>query len=126
MSEPIHVAVVRKVKPGCEAQFEGALHDFVQRSLTLPGQIGVHIIRPAPGSDSREYGILRGFANREALAAFRTSPEYLQWNQYAQRLTENGARTEELSGLEKPVYPARPAVARIATMENGDGHLCCR
>ena len=112
MSEPIHVAVVRKVKPGCEAQFEGALHDFVQRSLALPGQIGVHIIRPAPGSDSREYGILRGFANREALAAFRTSPEYLEWDRYAQRLTENGARTEELSGLESwftpPGQPLRP------------------
>jgi uncharacterized protein len=42
MNEPIHVAIVRTVKPGCEAAFEQALHDFVQRSLSLSGQMGVH------------------------------------------------------------------------------------
>jgi antibiotic biosynthesis monooxygenase (ABM) superfamily enzyme len=112
MNEPIHVAVVRRVKPGCEAAFEKALHDFVQRSLRLPGQIGVHIIRPAPGSECREYGIIRGFANREALKAFRTSPEYLAWNQFALELTEGSGRAEELSGLESwftlPGQPLRP------------------
>jgi antibiotic biosynthesis monooxygenase (ABM) superfamily enzyme len=112
MNEPIHVAVVRRVKPGCEAAFEKALHDFVQRSLTLPGQIGVHIIRPAPGTDSREYGIIRGFANREALTTFRTSPEYLEWNQFALELTEGSGRAEELCGLESwftlPGQPLRP------------------
>ena len=97
MNEPIHVAVVRTVKPGCEAAFEAALHDFVQRSLTLPGQTGVHIIRPAPGSDSREYGIIRGFANRDALAAFRTSPEYLEWNQFALGLTEGSGRSRNFA-----------------------------
>lgn len=112
MSEPIHVAVVRKVKPGFEPMFEKALHDFVQHSLTLPGQIGVHIIRPAPGTDSREYGILRGFANREALTAFRTSPEYQKWRHLVEGLTEGSERTEELSGLESwftlPGQPLRP------------------
>ena len=100
MNEPIHVAVVRTVKPGCEADFEQALHGFVRRSLTLPGQTGVHIIRPAPGSGSREYGIIRGFANREAVTAFRTSPEYLDWNQFALGLTEGSGRVQELCGLE--------------------------
>jgi antibiotic biosynthesis monooxygenase (ABM) superfamily enzyme len=112
MNAPIHVAVVRRVKPGCETAFEKALHDFVQRSLKLPGQMGVHIIRPVPGSDSREYGIIRAFANREALTAFRTSPEYLEWNQFALDLTEGSGRTDELGGLESwftlPGQPLRP------------------
>lgn len=112
MNEPIHVAIVRTVKPGCEAAFEQALHDFVQRSLTLPGQTGVHVIRPAPGTSSREYGIIRGFANRDALAAFRTSPEYLEWNQFALGLTEGSGKVEELCGLESwftlPGQPLRP------------------
>lgn len=112
MNEPIHVAVVRRVKPGCEAAFEKALHDFVQHSLRLPGQVGVHIIRPAPGSEGREYGIIRGFANREALEVFRTSPEYLEWNEFAMELTEGGGRAEELCGLESwftlPGQPLRP------------------
>jgi hypothetical protein len=76
------------------------LHDFVQRSLSLPGQHGVHIMRPAPGSSSREYGIIRKFANRGALTVFHESPEYLAWTQDVLDLTEGNARTEELTGLE--------------------------
>lgn len=98
--EAITVSIKRTAKPGCEAAFERALHEFVQRSLVLPGQMGVHIMRPAPGSGSREYGIVRKFDNREALAAFRTSPEYLEWNQTALDLTEGEGRVEELIGLE--------------------------
>ncbi|MFO1499393.1 MAG: antibiotic biosynthesis monooxygenase [Verrucomicrobiota bacterium] len=94
------VSITRTVKPGREAEFERALHAFVQGSLALPGQQGVHIMRPAPGSGSREYGIIRKFADPEALAAFRTSPEYLGWNELAQELTEGSGRVEELSGLE--------------------------
>jgi antibiotic biosynthesis monooxygenase (ABM) superfamily enzyme len=98
--DSITVCITRTVKPGCEAAFERTLHDFVQRSLTLPGQMGVHIMRPAPGSGSREYGIIRKFASREALEEFRMSPEYLEWNQIALELTEGVGRVEELTGLE--------------------------
>jgi antibiotic biosynthesis monooxygenase (ABM) superfamily enzyme len=102
MSQPeaITVCITRTVKPGCEADFERALHGFVQRSHPQPGQLGVHILRPAPGSGSREYGIIRKFTNRNALVEFRTSPEYLEWNQLAVELTEGAGRTEELCGLE--------------------------
>ena len=97
---PVTVSITRIVKPGCEADFERALHDFVQRSLALPGQHGVHIMRPAPGSGSREYGIVRKFTSREALASFRISAEYLAWSQLAAELTEGEVRAEELTGLE--------------------------
>jgi hypothetical protein len=99
-SSPITVCITRRVKPGAEAAFERALHDFVQRSLTLPGQLGVHIMRPAPGSESREYSIVRKFVDRQAVAAFRTSPEYLDWNQTALDLTEGNGKVHELTGLE--------------------------
>jgi hypothetical protein len=112
MNEPIHVAITRTVKPGSEAAFEQALHDFVQRSLTLAGQMGVYIIRPPPGSGSRQYGIIRKFADRSALDEFRMSPEYLEWNQMALDLTEGSGRVEELHGLESwftlPGQPLRP------------------
>lgn len=112
MNEPIQVAIVRTVKAGCERDFEQALHEFVGRSLALPGQLGVHIIRPAPGSDSRQYGIIRRFSDREAVAAFRASTEYVAWNEFATDLTEGPARTEELHGLESwftfPDQPLRP------------------
>jgi len=34
--KPINVSIARAVKPGCEAEFERALRDFAQRSLSLP------------------------------------------------------------------------------------------
>ena len=109
MNEPIQVAIVRTVKPGSEAAFERALHDFIQRTLPQPGQMGVHIIRPAPGSNSLQYGIIRKFAGRKALAEFRTSPEYLEWNQTVLDLTEGGSHVEELCGLESWfTLPGRP------------------
>jgi antibiotic biosynthesis monooxygenase (ABM) superfamily enzyme len=112
MNEPIQVAIVRTVRPGCETAFEQALHDFVQRTLPQTGQMGVHIIRPAPGSPSLQYGIIRKFTDREALAAFRTSPEYLAWNQTVLDLTEGRGCVEELCGLESwftlPGQPLRP------------------
>ena len=111
-SDAITVCITRTVKPGCEEVFEQALRAFVQRSLAQPGQMGVHIIRPAPGSGSREYGIIRKFANRESLEAFRTSPEYQEWNRVAPELTEVDVHTEELAGLESwftlPGTPMRP------------------
>ena len=67
---------------------------------------------PRRAPSSREYGIIRGFANRDALAAFRTSPEYLEWNQFALGLTEGSGKVEELCGLESwftlPGQPLRP------------------
>src|SRR5277367_7140928 len=122
MNDPIHIAITRTVKPGFEAAFEQALHDFVQRSLTLPGQMVVHIIRPARGSDSHVYGIIRKFSNRDALTAFRTSPEYLEWNQFALGLTEGSGHVEELFGLEswftlpgQPLHPLPQWKMAIAT-----------
>ncbi len=105
-SGSVTVGITRTVRPGCEEAFERALHDFVDRSLALPGQMGVHVMRPAPGSGSREYGIIRKFADRDALVAFRTSPEYQEWNRLALDLTESDAHIiEELAGLESWFTP---------------------
>ncbi len=98
--EPVTVAITRVVKPGCEEAFERALHDFVQDSLHLPGQLGVHILRPAPGSGSREYGIMRRFADAEARDAFYRLPLFEEWKEKVAGLVEGEPRYERLSGLE--------------------------
>jgi uncharacterized protein len=112
MNQPIQVAIIRTVKPGCETEFEEALHDFVRQTLALPGQEGVNVIRPVPGTDSRQYGIIRKFASRDALTEFRSSPAYLKWSQFVVNLTEGDSRVEELNGLESwftlPGQPLRP------------------
>lgn len=96
----ITVSITRTVRAGSESAFEEALYDFVQRTLPQAGQLGVHILRPAPGSDSRDYGIVRAFAHRDALAAFRKSPEYHAWQEAVAGLTEGAPRVQLLNGLE--------------------------
>ena len=98
--EAVTVAVTRIVKAGCEEAFERALHDFVQDSLHLPGQLGVHILRPASGSGSREYGLLRRFENAEARDAFYRLPLFEEWKEKVAGLVEGEPRYERLSGLE--------------------------
>lgn len=97
---PVTVAVIRVVKPGCEETFERALHDFVQASLHLPGQLGVHILRPPPGSGSHEYGLLRRFESAEARDEFYRLPLFEEWKQKVAGLVEGEPRYERLSGLE--------------------------
>jgi antibiotic biosynthesis monooxygenase (ABM) superfamily enzyme len=104
-ADPITVWIVRTVKSGREPEFERAMHEFAKRSLELPGQLGIHVIRPATGSGSRDYRMVRKFASRAALQAFRDSQEYAQWNQHVHELTEGVARFEELTGLESWFTP---------------------
>ena len=73
---PIHVAVTRRVRPGCEAEFQQALREFFQTSFAHAGVWGASMLTPPPGSDSREYGILRTFANEAERDAFYASPMF--------------------------------------------------
>jgi antibiotic biosynthesis monooxygenase (ABM) superfamily enzyme len=97
---PIHVAIVRRVKPGREAEFQRALHDFVHASLAYDGVHGANVLMPAPGSASREFGILRSFATAAERDAFYASALFRQWDEVARGLTEGEAVHRELHGLE--------------------------
>jgi antibiotic biosynthesis monooxygenase (ABM) superfamily enzyme len=97
---PVTVAIIRKVKPGHEEEFERALHEFVGKSVDLPGQLGVHILRPSPGSGSREYGILRKFNSAQERDEFYKSTVYKEWKDRVASLVEGEPRYEQLSGLE--------------------------
>src|SRR5277367_2129760 len=105
MAGPVTVAVMRTVKEGQESAFEEALHAFVERSLSQTGQMGVHIIRPARGSLSRQYGIVRKFSSHETLVAYRESAEYRSRVQIAEAMTEGPVKVEELNGLESWFTP---------------------
>jgi antibiotic biosynthesis monooxygenase (ABM) superfamily enzyme len=99
-TEPVTVAIVRRVRPGCEAAFESALHEFIERSLHEPGQMGVYVLRPAPGVGSREYGILRRFDSAEARDAFYRSGLFAEWQKQAAPLSEGEPSYEHITGLE--------------------------
>ena len=51
---PIHIAITRRVRLGCEAEFQQALREFFQASFAHGGVLGATMIMPPPGSDSAE------------------------------------------------------------------------
>ena len=98
---PIHIAITRRVKPGCEAEFQQALREFFQISFAHSGVLGATMMVPPPGSDSREFGMLRTFANERELDDFYASPIFKTWEARCEPLTESNSWTRRpLHGLE--------------------------
>ncbi|HXC51487.1 MAG TPA: antibiotic biosynthesis monooxygenase [Candidatus Limnocylindrales bacterium] len=97
---PIHVAITRRVAPGREEEFQKGLREFFEKSFSAPGVLGAYMLVPPPGSDSREFGILRTFASAAERDAFYSSAMFLEWDRKAAGLTEGDARYRDLHGLE--------------------------
>jgi antibiotic biosynthesis monooxygenase (ABM) superfamily enzyme len=97
---PIHVAITRKVKPGCERAFEESLRELFKDSLAREGVLGVHLISPPQGSNTREYGVLRTFTNEHERDEFYGSDRFGQWQKQVATLTEGERTYRELHGLE--------------------------
>lgn len=100
MLMPIYVAITRRVKAGSEAEFQAALREFFQKSFAQNGVLGASMLTPPPGSNSREYGILRTFADENERDAFYASPLFKAWDEHAKTLTEGEPVHRQLHGLE--------------------------
>ena len=100
MEEPIHIAVVRRVRPGREAEFQQALREFIQESFAHGGVLGAGMFVPLPGSNSREYGVLRSFRNEQEREDFYKSPLFKAWQERVKTLTEGEPVYRKLHGLE--------------------------
>jgi len=100
MNEPIHVAITRRIKPGCEQEFQTALKEFFANSLAQTGVHGAAMLVPPPGSRSTEYGIIRSFASSAERDAFYASPLYLEWKKRVAPLSEGEPEMRDLHGLE--------------------------
>jgi len=99
-SQPVHVAITRRIKPGCEQEFQAALKEFFVKSLAQSGVHGAALIVPAPGSSSTEYGIIRSFASAAERDAFYASALYAEWKKRVAPLSDRQPETRELHGLE--------------------------
>lgn len=97
---PVHLAITRRVRLGCEADFQQALREFFGASFAHGGVLGVSMIVPPPGSDGREYGILRTFADATERDAFYSSSLFKAWDERVRPLTEGEPVQRELHGLE--------------------------
>src|SRR5258706_5794035 len=112
-AQPIHVAITRRIKPGCEQEFQTALREFFARSLAESGVHGAAMLVPPPGSASNEYGIIRSFASIADRDAFYASPLYREWRKRVAPLSNGEPGARELHGLEaffrhdsRPLPPA--------------------
>ena len=97
---PIHIAITRSVRPGCEAAFQQELREFFQASFAHHSVLGVTMILPPPGSDSREFGVIRTFTDAKARDEFYTSALFKNWEQKIQPLVEGDWTQRSLCGLE--------------------------
>jgi antibiotic biosynthesis monooxygenase (ABM) superfamily enzyme len=97
---PVHIAITRRVRPGREAEFQQGLREFLQSSFAHEGVWGASMLVPVPGSASREFGILRTFADETERDAFYKSPVFAAWEQRARTLTEGEPAYRQLHGLE--------------------------
>jgi antibiotic biosynthesis monooxygenase (ABM) superfamily enzyme len=100
MNEPIHIAITRRIKPGCEAEFQKLLQEFFKTSFAHIGVHGASMLVPPPGSSSPEFGILRTFANAQERDSFYDSPMFKTWEDRIKPLTEGEPVHRELTGLE--------------------------
>ena len=97
---PIHVAITRRARPGCEAEFREALRGFFQASFDHGGVLGASMLVPPPGSPSAEFGILRTFASERERDSFYASPLFQSWLEKSLPLAEGDWESRELTGLE--------------------------
>ena len=100
MDEPIHIAIMLRVRKSRVVEFQRALADFAHRSLAEPGARGVQTLYPPPGSASTDYGILRSFASASEREAFYGSPLFKTWLAEIEPMVEGKSSPRQLSGLE--------------------------
>lgn len=100
MNTPVHVAITRTVRPGCEEAFEEAIRSFFAESLRDKATLGAQLLRPLPGTSTRTYGILRSFANDDDRDAFYRSESFLRWQEAVKPLVEEDYSRRSLHGLE--------------------------
>lgn len=117
----LHIAITRRVRPGCEAEFQSALKEFFGTSFAHGDVLGASLIVPPPGSNSREYGVLRTFATATGSAHFYASPLFREWEERVRPLTEGEPVRRELHGLEAWFRGARtpPPRWKMATVTFG-------
>ncbi len=100
MDKSVHVAITRKIKPGCEE----AIRFFFAESLKNKDSLGAQLLRSVPGGDTDAYGILRSFADENARDAFYRSRRFMQWQEAGKFLVEEEYYRRHLHGLEAFFY----------------------
>lgn len=99
MTEPVTVVVTRRVRPGCEAQYEAWLQRLLAAAQSLPGYLGTAVQRPS-ATGRREYTSVFRFASVADLRAFEESELRQRALAEVAPLVEADAAWRTMTGLE--------------------------
>ncbi len=95
----VTVVISRRVKPGCEADFETFLTGVTGDCAQFPGYLGSSILRPA-SVDDPEYRVIFKFDQLHNLRCWERSEERQRWFAQAEALTVCPPTIQTLTGLE--------------------------
>jgi uncharacterized protein len=116
----VTVVISRKIKPGCEKQYDDWLRRYLMLEKNIPGYVGTTIITQA-GTDSAIRHIIHRFSDKASLDAWEKSDESVKQieeaNKYSTRYYEKATGLETwftLPDLKSIVAPPQWKMA-IAT-----------
>ncbi|MCT0207463.1 antibiotic biosynthesis monooxygenase [Synechococcus sp. CS-1332] len=116
---PTTVDVLQRIKPGCEAAFEGVLAELIEAAMACEGHLGVNVFRPSDPAHP-EYRIVFKFDRISKLKQWEESPIRLRLLNRARQFTEGTGQYSMLTGLETwftlPNRPGVPAPPRHKMM----------
>jgi antibiotic biosynthesis monooxygenase (ABM) superfamily enzyme len=105
-AEPVTVTVARVVRPDRRQAFERWAENVLGLASGYPGNLGVSLLRPGPGSS--EYHLVYRFEDDESLAAWERSSERRSALAHVEEMVDD-ARYARVDGLESFfTRPARP------------------
>ena len=105
-AEPVTVTVARVVRPDRREAFERWAENVLDVASRFPGNLGVSLLRPGPGSS--EYHLVYRFEDDESLAAWERSSERRSALAHVEEMVDD-ARYARVDGLESFfTRPARP------------------
>lgn len=77
VATPLTVIITRAIRAGSEQAFEDAAKALIRKALSVPGYLGVQMIRPQAGL--QEYRAVVKFRTPEEWDAFQQASDYIDF-----------------------------------------------
>lgn len=97
----VTVLITRRIKPGCEVDFEKFTVTMMQTAASFPGCLGAQLVHPGEDPDVTDpmYHIVLAFDRQSNLDNWHASPERKRGLAAAAPFIEGAFKTQPLSGL---------------------------
>ncbi len=118
---PVTVCISRRVRPGCEDQFEEVMREMLTAALRAPGHLGASVFRPTADTNS-EYRVVFKFDRKSSLQAWEDSVERRTCLTRMESLLAAPSHRADVTGLEawftlpgepRPNFPSRHRMAVV-------------